>query len=129
MSERLQELLQHRANLQSHLAWLDREIVAARASNPVPCEPSPIALPGQLAPASTRPAQVNVVATTTASVAPTSVDAQADEILAQYRQDTPSLQADLRKGCLLYFFGALALLGLGIVAFYFLNRLIQSSAS
>ena len=46
----------------------------------------------------------------------------ADEILEQYRVAPQSLQSDVKKGCLLYFFGAFALLALAILAFYYLNH-------
>jgi hypothetical protein len=120
MSDRLQELLQQRASIQSHLAWLDREIAIARgetlpSSSPVLA--TPLARPTDIAPV----AQMVPVSTPS--------DAEAEEILAHYRQDTTSLHTDVRKGCLLYFFGALLLIGLGLVSFYFINRLIRSDSS
>jgi hypothetical protein len=117
MSDRLQELLQQRALLQSHLAWLDREIAAASGQplSPPPSHRSPeLDTPGKNA----SPAVSPPTRPSSASLAP---ESDAEEILAQYRQETGSLQTDVRKGCLLYFFGAFLLLGLVLTVFYFFS--------
>jgi hypothetical protein len=101
MSDRLQELLRQKVLLEEHAAWLEREIVrekektgatAASAVTPPPPE-SP-------------PAQ------------PVSVDADADAILEQYRSASPSIRPEVTRGCLLYFFGALLLVALSLLAIY-----------
>ncbi len=39
--------------------------------------------------------------------------------MAQYRQEPDTLKSDTRKGCFLYFFAALAVVGLAATALYF----------
>ncbi len=122
MTDRLQELLRQRASLQSHLDWLDREIVSARAASS--------ALGASAATQATVPAVTPPLPTaSTTPPAASRQDTPSAEIPAEYHLDQDSLRTDVRKGCLLYFFGALALLGLGILAFYFLNRLLKAGAS
>lgn len=119
MTDRLQELLRQRTSIQTHLDWLDREIAREKSSHPGP---------GNTA---TDPvAQTAVPQAHSAPLQPVKLqpDASTDDIFAQYRQDQGSLRSDVRKGCLLYFFGAFALLGLAITAFYFLNKLLKSGA-
>jgi hypothetical protein len=119
MSDRLQELLRQRAAIQSHLAWLDREIAQARPADATPAaSPAPSPIPTAEKPASP------VAITPHSDVSSPDPDA----ILAGYRQDSQNLRTDLRKGCLLYFFGAFILLGLGVTAFYFVNRLIRDAS-
>jgi anti-sigma factor RsiW len=131
--DRLQELLQQRALLLQHLAWLDREIAAASgtpvAPAPAPVAPpapsapprSPVSLPGPGYVASQGAAVLARTAPAPAAPAGEIVPG-ADEILEQYRVAPQSLQSDVKKGCLLYFFGAFALLALAILAFYYLNH-------
>jgi hypothetical protein len=125
MSDRLQELLQQRALLQSHLAWVDREIAAA--SGPMSSAPAH----ASDSTASNAPASTGLIVPpqSSGSSASRAPDADAEEILAQYRLDSTSVQTDVRKGCLLYFFGAFLLLGLVITAFYFLRTRPQALES
>ena len=44
----------------------------------------------------------------------------ADAILSEYRVAPDTLKTDIRKGCLLYFVGALALVAVGLTGLYFL---------
>lgn len=122
MSDRLDALLRQRALLQEHLAWLDSEIAAARpglAAAPVAAPAPVVSLP--LRPAPLAPAPVLApAAPESAPVAPSVLAAQADEILESYRTPPTSLKSDVRKGCLLYFVAALALVALGVTALYFL---------
>ena len=131
--DRLQQLLRQRALLQEHLAWLDREIAEASggAATPapvIPPAPAPLATPiaAPRAPiksfVSSQAAQI-----LSASAAPAvedtpspAVEAVADEIIEQYRSGPDTTKTDVRKGCLLYFFGAFALLALVVVGLYFL---------
>ncbi|MFA5058335.1 MAG: hypothetical protein WC485_09500 [Opitutaceae bacterium] len=101
MSDRLQELLRQRTLLSGHVAWLDREIALEQARTGMTA-PAPGAPP----PASASPA----------------ADADAEAMLDQYRTSPQSIQQEVRRGCLLYFFGALALVGLCVLAVYFLGH-------
>ncbi|HVT71542.1 MAG TPA: hypothetical protein VHD61_00270 [Lacunisphaera sp.] len=111
MTERLKELQRQRALVQEHLAWLDREIVREAG-----------------APATARPAAASVApvespaAAPHASAAAARAEAEAEAMMAEYRRDPESLQSSVKRGCLLYFLGAFALLALGLVAWYFLRQ-------
>jgi hypothetical protein len=123
MSDRLQELLHQRAAIQAHLAWLDREIAQARSS----ANPATDAPPAPLSPLPAVATSSSVVGTSLTAVP--ALTADPDTLLASYKQDSQNLRTDVRKGCLLYFFGAFFLLGLGIAAFYFVNRLIRQQSA
>ena len=43
-------------------------------------------------------------------------------MLDEYRVAPDALKSDVKKGCLLYFFGAIGLFALGVVALYFAFR-------
>jgi hypothetical protein len=105
MSERLQELLRQKALLDEHAAWLEREIAAerARTGDRPPAESAPVAPPAASPPAVT--------------------DAETDALLDQYRGTPQSLHQEVRRGCLLYFFAALAVVGLGALIIYLAYRL------
>ncbi len=133
MSDRLQELLRQRALVQGHLAWLDSEIAAA-SSGPASASPSAphvassaraLSRPVPAAP-SYLAGQAAAIARHAAAAAPSSenqnpaVHAAAEAILEGYRVPADSLKTDVRKGCFLYFFVALALFGAGVTALYFL---------
>jgi hypothetical protein len=123
MPDRLTELLRQRELLQTHLAWLDREIANARAgaaSSPpaspaqiLETAPASISFPYQVAPRAVAPGSAGDVSRS---------DVEADEMLARYRPDAGTLRADVRKGCLLYFFGALAVVALGLSLLLFFYR-------
>ena len=100
MSDRLPELQRQRALIRDHLAWLDREIAALQPA--APSGSPPAEGPG----AGSRPAPAT--------------DTQAAEILSHYRQEPVSLQDGVRRGCLLYFFGALGLLVVSVGVAYLL---------
>lgn len=107
--------------MQEHLAWLGREI--AKASNsaspaltalPI-LKPPPLLAPSIPAPPTTvRRLPLAASAPVIAPAADARAD-DADEILEQYRVAPAALQTDIRKGCLLYFIGALVFVG-GVVA-------------
>lgn len=133
MSDRLDALLRQRALLREHLAWLESEIAAAEDAaerSPAAAAPDPLAAPATPAVRTASPLVRPTVAPASpaspsrplpaAAVAPAVVAAQADEILETYRTPANSLKSDVRKGCFLYFFAALALVGLGVTALYFL---------
>ena len=115
-SERLQQLRRQRELAAEQLAWLDREIAAASgAPVPAPAEPPlvrpvvsptmPVAAPAPAAPGLTPQAA-----------------ADAEAILAQYRVEPDSMKSDVKKGCFLYFFAALAVVALVVVVLYFSFR-------
>jgi hypothetical protein len=104
VSERLKDLQRQRALAQEQLDWLDREI-ARETGAAAPPAPSP-------APAAAAP--------TTAG--PAHSEAEVEAMMAQYRSDPEALQTNVKRGCFLYFFVALGLLLLALLAFYFLRK-------
>ena len=98
MSDRLQELLRQKALLAEQAAWLEREIAAEQARAGV-TPPSAVAI----APASPPPAST-------------------EALFEQYRPNPQSVQQEVKRGCYLYFLGALVLLGLGVFAIYLVYR-------
>lgn len=124
MSDRLNELRRQRALVQQHLDWLDDEIASASGAS-APTTPRPLSPPPSGYLASQAAAIARSAPVPTASVSAPSddnpvVSATADAILAEYRVAPDSLKTDIRKGCLLYFFGALVLVAAGVTALYFL---------
>lgn len=93
------ELLRQRALLQEHLAWLDRQIEAAAASEGSPAE----------------------VEAPSLNPVPGGVDAAESEVLADPlpRSDTLAVKEEVRRGCLLYFALACAVTGLAVLALFF----------
>jgi hypothetical protein len=108
MADRLQELLHQKALLNEQAAWLEREIIAEQAR--IGALPEPAPEPSEETPPDGPSPD--------ASTIPATVDANANAILEQYRSSSRSLQQEVRRGCFLYFFGALALLGLVIAVIY-----------
>jgi hypothetical protein len=97
VSDRLKELQRQQALAQAQAAALEREIARELGAT----APPPGAAP---APAT----------------APQSrVDTDADKLIEQYSQKQRPIHDQVRSGCLVYFFAALALVGLGLVALYF----------
>lgn len=114
---RLAELRRQRALLQEHLAWLDREIAAtADAATPS------AALSDRSSPSSLS-RDIPVVARSAAPELVTSLPTAglpfADTMLDEYRLDPRALKSDVRKGCLIYFAAAFALLILAVTILYF----------
>ena len=107
MSDRLKDLLRQRALAQEQLAWLEGEI--ARESGAA----------APVAPAASRVPPTPAVAPKTAG--PAHSEAEVEAMLAQYRNDPAVLQSNVKRGCFLYFFAALGLLGLTVLGFYFLQ--------
>ena len=102
MSDRLQELLRQKALLAEQAAWLEREIAAEQAragvTPPVAAAPAP------------------------ASPPPASAGAPTEALFEQYRPNPQSVQQEVKRGCYLYFLGALVLLGLAVFAIYLVYR-------
>jgi hypothetical protein len=103
MSDRLQELLRQRALLQEHLGWLDREIASATSDGvpPLPTKPNP-------QPQAVAPQMPAVVST----------PSEAEKILGSFSQDPQAVQTDTRRGCMIIFAIAMALLGLAAIVSY-----------
>jgi hypothetical protein len=136
MSDRLQDLFRQRQLVQEQLAWLDREIANASGD---PLRSSPATLPPADFPQPTPP-PTNFVATQAAAIArhaaadratrsraPDSaesppVTASADAILDQYRVQPDSLKTNVRQGCLIYFFVALAAVAVVVAGLYYALR-------
>ena len=129
MSDRLQDLLRQRALIQEQLAWLDREIAAASAADAtttpavataprsVPTLPQPGYLASQAAAIAAHQAAARAPATDRGENP--AVAAAADAILEKYRVQPDSLRTDVRQGCFLYFFGALAAVAVIVVGLYY----------
>ena len=115
MSDRLQELLRQKALLDEHAAWLTREIAQERAKSGAGLAPD--VLP---APATPVPSPAPAAAITAPAPAPAALDAEAAAIIDQYRESDKTVQQNVKRGCILYFVAALALLALGVVAIYFM---------
>ena len=109
MSDRLKELQRQRALIAEQLAWVDREI-AAVSSTVAASEPAPLAVE--------RPAFAPISSPVQVSGDQAALDAAAEEILAQYKKEGPTPEGSVKRGCFLYFFIALALLGAGVFALY-----------
>lgn len=94
--DRLAELLRQRALVREQLEWLDREIAAAggesNAGGPVAQPAEPVSAP-----------------TTAADNSP------------EYAPDPITAHENAKRGCLIYFFGALLLFFALLVAIYFLR--------
>lgn len=115
-SDRLAELQRQRALVQEHLAWIEREIVAADSTSPLsnPTGPNQPAATPAAAKASTPVATASTTENLSADV---------EALMDPYRVSPVDVQRDVRKGCLLYFVGAL-ILGTGAVIglYYALRR-------
>lgn len=105
MSDRLSDLQRQRALAQEQLAWLDREIEREKSAS------------GQAAPTTSaaKPATPKAPVPPAAPLAP----ADADELIKKFQKDGRTVRGEVKRGCLIYFFAAFALLGLGVIALYF----------
>jgi hypothetical protein len=83
--------------LAEHAAWLEREIAGEQARTVAMPPPPPGIVP--------LPAAV-----------PASTKADVDALFDQYRPDPQSIQKSVKRGCFLYFFAALLLVALGVLA-------------
>lgn len=102
MSDRLKDLQRQRALAQEQLAWLDREIARETGGKVT-------TLPGVAVAAEVKPA-----------AQPTAPSP--DDIIAEYQKEARPVHSEVRRGCFLYFFSALGLMALFVLAFYFLRR-------
>jgi hypothetical protein len=103
VSDRSDELRRQREIVRQHLAWLDREL-AAQEGFPQ-AEPAPSVLPQHF------------------SVTASDADRDAESILAEFRRPTPTIEAQAKKGCILYFAIAVVLMVTGALAIlYFYSK-------
>ena len=128
--DRLAELRRQRSLVSEHLAWLDREIdrieqdtTRSAAPSPSPGEaPATLITPteaiaGNLSPVRTEPA----LTASGPAVGPAADVTLPDPeiLLEEFRAPPGAVKRDVRQGCLLYFVGALVLLGIGVAILYF----------
>lgn len=104
MDDRLAELKRQRAAISAHLAWLDREIVAAEGIAP-PSTPALPSTPPAAAPIAPAPSFATSSAAAPTGEGPTSIAPA--PVFPEI--DTRSIKSDVRRGCLVY-------IALGLVA-------------
>ncbi len=102
----LNELRRQRALVAEHLAWLDREIAIQTTTTPPANDSSPLATPAPSL-------RTNV----------TRSPLDPEKIIAQYAPEPGSSISDIRRGCFIVFFGAFAVLGLAIAAYFYFRTL------
>ena len=119
MPDRLNELLRQRALIQEHLSWLDRQIIAE--SDGI----SPLASPASTADhpeAGKQPLVSTPLPFDNEGLAQVAVaqnEQVAEAIMADYKKDPERQRSDIKRGCFLYFIGALAFVSLVVFLFYF----------
>ncbi len=97
VSDRLKDLQRQQALAKAQAAALEREIAKEMGTAaPPPAAPAPSGTPTS-----------------------SGVDSQADQIIEQYSQNQRPIHDQVRSGCLVYFFAAFGLVGLGLIALYF----------
>ena len=110
MSDRSDELRRQRDLLREHLAWVEREIAREAVEAP---EQAPVYQPPP------RLVQPHF------SVSASDADRDAEAILAEFRRSAPAVEAQTKRGCILYFVACLGLLlavVLGAVYYYYRAR-------
>jgi hypothetical protein len=121
--------------VQEHLAWLDRQIAEAGGDTPAaPWPTTSAANSPATSPSGTSakpPAGATAVvaaalkakaATANTSSEPPEVAAAANAILEEYRVPPEALKTDIRKGCFLYFAGALAVVAIAVAVLWYAFR-------
>lgn len=112
VSDQLDQLRRQRAAIQQHLDWLDGEIARAEGQS-------------RAGGASAGPRKALAVPTVGAPAAGPVDSAAAmdgaDAVLESYRREAAQSPAEVKRGCWTVFAGALGLLGLVVVAWYFLR--------
>lgn len=103
MSDRLKELQRQRALAQEQLAWLDREIASETGKAETS---SPVTTPHSFPATSPSPGTTSEATAT------------AEAIIEKYQRTGPSVESQVKRGCFMYFFLALSLVGLGVAALY-----------
>ncbi len=120
MSDRLHELQRQRALAQEQLAWLDREIAAEKAKSGAAHAATHSATPAPAA--EPTPAAMAAAAQRATTQLESALPADAEKILAEYASEPSSIKSDVKKGCFLYFFLAMIVLIVAVVALYFHSR-------
>lgn len=115
MPDRLPQLRRQRALVQEQLDWIDREIDEATAQAGLEITPTQAA-PEEDSSAPSAQAVPDPVAATSLTTA------DDDDMTASYRVAPDVLRTDVRKGCFLYFVGALLVLGAIVAVLYFSLR-------
>jgi hypothetical protein len=113
MADRLQELLQQRALIKEHLAWLEGEIAAASGRPLEATRPaSPAASPAQPAPSPSPSTPVTAVKIATAPVVtgPRLHDDE-DSLIAKLAAEEKSAPVPTKKGCWIFFWVTLLVIG------------------
>jgi hypothetical protein len=108
MSERLTDLQRQRALAQEQLAWLDREITRELAASGRPA----------ITPPAAKPAQVSSPTTTSRATA----GPDPEELIRKFKDEGRTVHGEVKRGCLIYFFSAFALLVLGVLALYYFRQ-------
>lgn len=104
MSERLRQLQRQQALLREHLAWIESEIARETAAPATTGAPTPAADP-----------------TSAARPSPDGPPAHdADALLAHYAAEEKQNPDDLRRGCFIVFFLALALIASAVTVAWLL---------
>lgn len=114
-SDRLKELQRQRALAQEQLAWFDREI-AREQSLAAPLRP--VAPP----PSGSAASSLSAVAPAKAEPRESTSPLDAEKLMQRYQNNGTSVKDEVKRGCFLYFFGALALLLVAVIGFYLLWR-------
>ena len=117
MPDRLNELLRQRALIQEHLSWLDRQIITE--SDGISPLASRSTTSGQSAAGKQLLVSTLLPFTPAGLPDPAQSNHEADAILADYKKDPQRQQTDVKRGCFLYFLGALAFVSLVVFLFYF----------
>ena len=133
MPDRLSELLQQRRLIEEHLAWLNREIEAAKPATRESSLPHLLSAPINAlggTPGTPQPAPPPFpLSATPAAASLENALREPDTILAEYQVDPKSLHVDVKRGCLMYFAGAMAVLILGVSLLYFMTVRRRAAAS
>ena len=133
----LNELQQQRELVARHLAWLEREIAAlggpasigpaTTPSAPTPAlqPPTPPAPPSGLdfpKPAPSFPAKsASAAPATTAPEEQLPIDGVTETLIDEYRNKAANSPEDARRGCLILFGSAIAVLAFGVAALWLLK--------
>lgn len=129
MTDRLAELRRQRSLISEHLSWLEREIdqIEREKARPTAPPPSPTAVTAPASPATSgfkaslpsARAETSPLAAGTAAGPSSAVPISDPELLLEkFRAPPGAVKRDVRQGCLLYFVGALVLLGIGVAILY-----------
>lgn len=109
----LNELQQQRELVARHLAWLDREIATQTGGAGIGPAASPPSPPAPLQPP-TPPAPP-------VAEEPLPIDGVTETLIDEYRNKAANSPEDARRGCLILFGSAIAVLAFGVAALWLLK--------